>query len=139
MDKPCLESTTGSKQASGYYYFHDKVAGERRVHRWVYATTHNVRLTSDQVVRHLCNNKGCIEPTHLALDTTGKENAADKIANGTSPVGEKNPRAILTEKDVEWIRNNLHYSNGYLAKKFGVNHRTISAVRHNVSWSGEIC
>lgn len=36
---------------------------------------------------------------------TVKENAADRVAHGTAPVGAKNPRAILTEVDVERIRD----------------------------------
>lgn len=36
---------------------------------------------------------------------TVKENAADRVAHGTAPIGANNPRAILTEVDVERIRD----------------------------------
>lgn len=70
-----------------------------------------------EVVRHLCSNKWCVEPTHLKIGTS-KENTADCIRDGTHisqhQKGELHSQAKLLEKDILNIRKLR--SEGWLLK-----------------------
>lgn len=71
---------------------------------------------------------------------TPKENAADRVLHGTSPVGEKNPRAVVTEAQVAEIRLIYAQSMGVkyvkrgtrenLATRFGVG---LDVIKHIVA------
>ena len=39
-------------------------------HRWAYCYVHNCTLKSSEHVHHKCGNKGCINPEHLAVQTS---------------------------------------------------------------------
>lgn len=69
--------------------------------------------------------------------STEVENAADRIEHGTHPGGENNPRAILDEQDVLFIRRypRTYGSQLVLAAKFGVSISTISSVRSGRAWA----
>src|SRR5689334_6907179 len=67
---------------------------------------------------------------------TRKENIADQSIHGTSSVGTRNGRALLTEENVRYIRS---YPRDYgsrqkLAKELGVSVRVIDKVRSGESW-----
>lgn len=76
---------------------------------------------------------------------TPKENSADMVRHGTSPVGERNPRALLTAMAVIDIRRTYVASMGAkyvrrgtreaLAKKYGVSIGIVKAVISGDSWA----
>lgn len=61
-------------------------------------------------------------------------NLADRIENGTSVRGARNPKARLTESDVIAIRNSTA-STRDLMEQFGVSKAAITAARSGRSWS----
>lgn len=50
------------------------------------------------VLRHLCNETRCFEPTHLAHGTQRENCYEDKIVNGTLRRGARHPNATITEE-----------------------------------------
>ena len=81
---------------------------------------------------HSCGRTSCINGTHLRW-ATGVENAADKIAHGTSLDGEKNHRAVLAFSEVQYIRNS-RLSGAALGRQLGCSPSTIYAIRKGVTW-----
>jgi hypothetical protein len=69
---------------------------------------------------------------------TSKTNHAQMREHGTSGIGERNPKAKLSEEDVRNIR--ASYASGsmdgvQLASHYGVRHPTIYAIIHRLRWS----
>ena len=130
---PCKESTYGELGTNGYYSFRRPIGGQRTVHRWVYSKHHNISLVPEQVVRHRCNNKRCIEVTHLLLGTK-MDNERDKVAAGVHK-GTRNSAAKLTEEDVLRIRK-LYKTRTQLsiAKEYGVSRTTIGMIVTKDNW-----
>lgn len=65
---------------------------------------------------------------------TYKENESDKILHGTSFVGERATRAVLSEADALEIIGRPSDHRSSLAKEFGVSEATIRAIRTGRSW-----
>lgn len=124
----CKRSDVGHLNAYGYY-----VSKSQLVHRKTYEEHHNVTISSEQWVLHKCNNRWCIEITHLYLGTD-KENKEDAV-KALSYAGERNGRAKLTEQDVESIREEAKFkSHRSLGKKYGVSGRAISMIVSRETW-----
>ena len=90
-------------------------------------------------IRHLCNNKLCIEPTHLELGTK-IENARDVVENG-SLRGQKNPFAKITEEKAQQIKltkyprsHEKYRTQKQRAIHFGVNVQTIIHIDAGHTW-----
>jgi len=74
---------------------------------------------------------------------TSLQNHADRRAHGTGPVGIRNPRAKITEKDVLKIRAKYRQikkpNSGQrvsdLADEYGLHHATILSIAKGRSWS----
>jgi DNA-binding transcriptional regulator YiaG len=85
-------------------------------------------------IRHLCHNRRCCNPAHLATGTA-KENAQDAIDAGRFTRGTTNGNAKLQEPDVIAIRQNpARLTTKQLAAQFGVSTGTISEVRTGKVW-----
>ena len=89
-------------------------------------------------VLHKCDVRACVNPDHLFLGTN-LDNIKDRMAKGRSHVpvmmGEKNPRAKLTDCAVDEIRSLGGVVSGVnLAKRFGVTPSTISNVLRGNNW-----
>jgi hypothetical protein len=87
-------------------------------------------------VLHVCDNPTCVNPMHLFLGSH-QDNMADKSQKNrcADASGSKNPRAVLTESDVQAIRHarSLGAISAYvLADQYGVSPSTIwRALRAN--------
>lgn len=104
------------------------------LHRAVYCAEHGVTLSSIKglVVRHVCDNPRCINPTHLELGTH-KDNSADMVKRGRSCTGERNAACKLSDIEVQWIRDCYiprHPTNGAtaLAASYGLSVAQISRI-----------
>ena len=80
------------------------------------------------------------DPSNNRLDNirycSAKENNADKLLHGTHMKGNTHPKRILSQEDVDYIRNCLRKGENQnnLAKQFGVARTTISAIATERSW-----
>lgn len=91
----CMEFTGAQRNSQGYGVIEAKgrtSKSHRRVlaHRAAYAMTWG-RCPADKCLLHSCDNKACVNPTHLRPGTQ-KENMADVIARGRHGMrGRKGP------------------------------------------------
>ncbi|MEU0912143.1 NUMOD4 domain-containing protein [Streptomyces althioticus] len=88
----------------------------------------------------VCHNDGDMKNNrlrNLRYDTVSG-NMADRISHGTDSRGEKSWNAKLTEEEVLLIRK-LHETHDFnqreLARKFGVDYRTINQIIHRRRWA----
>jgi len=90
--------------------------------------------------RHLDGNKTNNRPENLCWGTS-TENAADSFRHGTSPLGERNGRAKLTEANVIEIRKLLAQGmpQQAIASRFGVSRRTIGRIKSGTRWTHVVC
>lgn len=76
-------------------------------------------LLPGHIVAHHCDNPPCVRPDHL-FETTHAGNIADKLAKGRgrfrNSKGTRNPRAVLTDADVQEMRR-LYDSSDLNAKQ----------------------
>ena len=84
------------------------------------------------LVCHKCDNRACVEPTHLFLGTSA-DNQADMVSKGRSARGERNAKAKLTPDAVRDIRKSCG-KHAVLAEQFGVCESLISMVKTGALW-----
>lgn len=105
-------------------------------HRFVCRLAHGDPPFDDAEAAHSCRNRHCVNPRHLRW-ATAKENAADKIKDGTVPKGEKNGFARLTEELVIEIRERLALNNVttiQVAIEYGISNQLVSEIRLGNRW-----
>lgn len=112
--------------------------GEYRSERWR-DSAHRVAyriargmIAAGCVVRHTCDNPACCNPAHLELGSHA-DNVADRVTRHRSARGEGNGRARLKEADVKCIKASP-LSIAYFARLYGVDQRTIAAIRSGRTW-----
>lgn len=92
-------------------------------------------IPDDILVCHTCDNRGCVNPSHLFLGNHA-DNHADRNAKQRQARGERINTAQLTEEEAQDVI--ALYSDGvsrpFLAESFGVNWGTIDAVVIGESW-----
>ena len=150
----CWNWGGGYFKQTGYGQFAVTANIPEAAHRIAYALW-NEPVPDGIFVCHRCDNRKCVNPSHLFLGTP-KDNVHDMFrknrqqdysknrASGerhglalhpeARPVGEKNPQALLTEEAVRLIRIDGR-SIAELAKVFGVSYHTIWKVKRRQSWT----
>lgn len=122
---------TGLQHPSGYASAPTSKCAQ--MHRLIYYALVG-DIPKGMFVRHLCGNRICVNPKHLAVGTPA-QNSFDRIAHGTSLRGELHPRAKLTSAQALSIRK--EHADGCatnaLSEKYGV---TRSAIRWIVTGMG---
>lgn len=78
-------------------------------------------------------------PSHNALSNlvwgTAYENYEDKIVHGTTPVGSRNPNAVLNEEDVREIMSKFPFRTAQsLADEYSVSVDTIYGITSGKTW-----
>lgn len=123
-----------SKDRKGYGYcmYQGKV---RKAHRVAWAIAHGELPPSELFACHRCDNPSCVRPSHIFLGTTA-ENMADMRQKGRSATGERQGSAKLKASDVGeiWALMSAGVSQADLARKFGVDPKTISHIKHGLTW-----
>ena len=94
------------------------------------------------IVRHMCNNSLCIEPSHLKLGTQYQNDYDDKILHGTLIRGEKHHNCSINKDKAIDIKLSLRDKNDPLyetvsmrAKKFGVSYKVVKCIDTGRSWA----
>jgi hypothetical protein len=127
---------TGGKQPGGYgiFSYGSKLEGSKLAHRVAYEIWKGP-IPKGMWVLHTCRNK-CVNPGHLELGTSRKNNLDDKIRDGSLLRGERNPAAKYTEDQIRDIRN--RYANGEtqtsIAKSLGIKQGHISDICLRKIW-----
>jgi len=130
----CIEYI-GEKTWAGYARIY--VKGKRiAVHRFAYELE-NGSIPLGKLVCHSCDNRLCVNPSHLFLGTN-KDNTNDMIKKGrrASKIGIRNPCSIFTENDIILIREKrkLGHSRKQLAQEFNCSIHTIINIDLRRSW-----
>ena len=87
-------------------------------------------------VLHRCDNRKCVNPSHLFLGTND-DNIADMVSKGRNSRGENSSASKLTEQDVRVIRflyDELGIKIYILKELFGVCDSVICNVVHRKAW-----
>lgn len=131
----------------GYGQFSSCQRTHIRAHRYSYEI-HYGEIPNEKLVCHTCDNRTCVNPSHLWLGTT-KENLQDASKKGRldgintwsegQPYtrGSRNGMSILTEEDIPVIRE-LYASGEFLqseiGKMYGVTNSAISGILRGRTW-----
>lgn len=125
----------GPKEQQGYgaLSFKRKVLKTHRI-AWELA---NGPIPAGMCVCHKCDNRLCVEPTHLWLGTQA-DNQADKIAKGRQARnrhirGEAVSTARLTDAQVLAIRSDTRKQR-VIADDFGIDQSHVSKLRSGQRW-----
>lgn len=104
------------------------------IHRAIYEV-YVGEIPKGHVIRHLCHNKNCVNPAHLATGTQ-YDNVMDSVRDGRWCIGERRPETHLTENDVREIRRlcRTDMRKREIAKMFNVVPSTISNIVSGYSW-----
>ena len=103
-DNECWE-WVGSLDSDGYGWFStqsisNKIATEKKQKKTTTAHRYSALMKygdlGDNMVRHTCDNRKCVNPEHLILGTA-KDNSRDMVERNRSLVGEKNANSALSD------------------------------------------
>ena len=116
------------KRAGGYGSIRINRKAER-AHRVAYALEVGP-IPDRKILRHTCDNPRCVNPAHL-IPGSHKENSQDALDRERHLVGERDPKARLSNDDVAAIRALLASgaTGRYTAKLFGVTEGHISMIK----------
>ena len=118
---------TGRVSNEGYGLFSGKAHGlPSKASRIAFLLTRG-KLTSGLMVRHLCHNRPCCNPLHLA-EGTCQDNMDDQLYAGRRVLGAKHHSWSLTDRQRRNIKSS-DLSNRALAKEYGVSEQFISKIR----------
>ena len=111
------------------------VNGSReRAHRIAY-WLENGPIPEGQFVLHHCDNRRCVNPSHLYLGTH-QDNRQDAVERDRTARGEAHGRVKLTEDDVREIkRRAVDEPYRAIADEFGVNQSTVNDIMNGHTWS----
>lgn len=135
FNKSCQSETgcwewKGTKRAGYGLLWHEaKTQGAHRISYEAFIGP----IADDLVVRHICDNPGCINPNHLIVGTI-RDNVVDREQRGRRDVkGEQIGTAKLTAAQVIEIKES-DLTLKALSEKFGVDRSNIWAIRAGKSW-----
>lgn len=118
-----------SNAGYGQFGFEGKVQTAHRVSYKIFVD----EIQPGLVICHRCDNRRCINPSHLFVGTVA-DNSADMAAKNRSTHGTKNYSAKLSEKDVLAIFSDprTHRSIG---AAYGVSNPTVWSIKSGKTWA----
>ncbi len=126
----------GCPDRDGYGEIMDRrVKYRAHVFSWVY---HYGSIENGVYVLHRCDNRSCVNPSHLFLGNN-LINTADKVTKNRQAKGTDFVSAKLTEETVAWIRR--YYVRGHriygqraMARRFNVSQPLIMKIIQRKNW-----
>lgn len=136
MNDPNAECWEWKGSVDSRGYGQKSFGGKKKLlHRMAFEWA-NGQIPAGMHVLHRCDNRPCVNPTHLFLGTH-TDNMRDMAAKGRSRVsaGMANPSRKLDTTQVEKIRQ----AHGYgalikLAREFGIHRSTAEKIRKGITW-----
>lgn len=121
-----------SRQGYGHTWTGQKPKRRREsAHRRAWRLTYGP-IPPGLCVLHRCDNRRCVNPTHLFLGTHA-DNNADMAAKGRAAQGAGHYRAKFSEADIVEIIESAATGRS-LAARFGVSESTIAKIRNGRRW-----
>jgi len=106
------------------------------LYRYIYFLNYG-NIPKDKVVRHICDNRECINPKHLILGTQ-QENMDDCKERNRGNKGERNPNVKVTEGqviEIKKLRKNEKFTIKQLEKKYNfISKQIIERIVYNKTW-----
>lgn len=124
----------GTPTATGHATFYHDGAIQGSAHRVAYEVWKG-KIPKGGYVLQRCQNKLCCNPDHLYL-ASYDEIMRIRSEQGRSIAGTRNPKAKLTQDQVEEIRRRANSGERLkpLAEEFGVSQPTISQIKNGNIW-----
>lgn len=142
LTKPCMEYRTQLDTPTSYPRLMASDGKIRQITWIVYAQHYKVSFADIEqagCIMHLCDNRKCIEPTHLRMGSYS-ENTQDMHDKGRGSgvgahKGSEHHFAKLTEETVKEIKRlRYQYLGKQLARKFNVSRATVSMILNGKIW-----
>ena len=138
---------TGATKKFGYGYLivGSRTDGSRKTvtaHRYAFSIFNEMEIPKGEWVLHKCDNPSCINPKHLYLGNRS-QNVKDREERGRNKVPnlkhENHPNSKLNWEKVNYIRTSYKKRGDVyrLAKKFSVDHHTVSDILRMKTWVPE--
>jgi hypothetical protein len=117
----------------GHFSFEYKAV---KAHRWIYEKIVG-EIPSGLLVRHKCDNPGCVNPDHLEVGTQA-ENVSDMYerCRAHDRKGQNHPMSRLTAEDVVEIRRlrDCGATEASVAAKFGIGRGQVGKIHRRENW-----
>lgn len=131
-ERGCWECCSHAKNSDGYPCA--IINGVRdRIYRHYYRK-YIGEIPHGMVVRHTCDNRLCINPSHLLLGTHA-DNVRDRVKRNRSACGVNNGRAKLCNNDVLEILHDKTLPKMKLAARYDVDPKVIRDIKSGKIWS----
>lgn len=125
---PCLVWTGALRNGYGHFAM---PGGPVYAHRLAFVVEMKRDLRPGLDVRHRCDHRPCVEPSHL-VEGTRLENVTDAVSQGRHSHGEKHGCAKITDAQVREIRALVDAGELYraVAARFRVSTAYVSLIKH---------
>lgn len=126
---------TGAKTRGGYgnfRVFHEGRWTMRRAHRVSYELYKGAIV--EPIVRHTCDNTGCVNPEHLVLGNC-QDNTDDRMSRNRHVVSK--PLAKITQEDANKIRElkkTTSLTDKEIGSLFGLKQNSVNLIVNNKRW-----
>ena len=125
----------GAVYGNGYGKFGFSNTKTMSAHRVAWMLTYG-HIPKRQCVLHRCDNRRCVNPSHLFLGSR-RDNTQDALQKNRLAFGERIKTSKLTTLQVQEIRSRLdgHYGEySHLGREYHVSPETVSLIAKNKIW-----
>lgn len=130
----CWVWTGANVRGYGSLLIHGENGPAVRAHRFSYEMA-NGKIPDGLLVCHKCDNRRCVNPSHLFLGTH-QDNTDDMMRKGRGPTGERQGRSKLRAVQIPEIKSLVASgtSKRQAAFRYGVSVQTVCNIISGKSW-----